>query len=97
MSLSGSVIGNFDHNAQQEEFIEGPLVFFFRVIYAFFLDFLSLYSSCILVVSFLAAGFLRKWVKHLKKGNQSSSKMRRKNLSPMSLQRCHHFLLGQGE
>ena len=66
-------------------------------IFCFFLDFVSFYSSCKLVVSFIGAGCLRKWVKHLKKGNPSSSKMRKNHLSPVSLQWCHHFLLGQGE
>ena len=95
MSLSRSVTGDFDHNTQQQEFTESPVVFSVSI-FCFFLDFVSFYSSCKLV-SFIGAGCLRKWVKHLKKGNLSSSKMRKKNLSPVSLQWCHHFLLGRGE
>ena len=96
MSLSRRVTGDFNHNTQQQEFTESPVVFFF-VIFCFFLDFVSFYFSCKLGVSFLGAGCLRKWVKLLKKGNPSSSKMRKKNLSPVSLQWCHPFLPGQGE
>lgn len=95
MSLSRSFTGDFDHNTQQQELTESPVAFSLLA-FAFSRFLVSLFL-CKLGVSFLGAGCLRKWVKLLKKGSPSSSKMRKKNLSAVSLRQCHHFLLGQGE
>ena len=53
MSLSRSVIVNFNHKIQQSEFPESLV--FILVIWALLKDFISFYTSCKLGVSFLCA------------------------------------------
>lgn len=96
MSLSRSFTGDFDHNTQQQELTESPVAFSLLA-FAFSQIFVSFIPLVNLLSTSLVQSYLKEMGETSQKGSPSSSKMRKKNLSAVSLQQCHHFLLGQGE